>query len=259
MAEDGIMETARRFGVLLRRELGAFFLSPLAYVILALVMVMNGVAFRFAAALMDGRIQSQSLVSLTFNSFWFRMVFFFLFPLLTMRTFAEERKMGTFETLMTAPVRVAEVVLAKYAACLVFYAALWVPCLLNFGVFRLVSGSPSAFSGGALGAMAVLLLVLGAFNLALGCLASALSRNQIVAAVAGAALVTLHFFLGFLVGFAKASPDVLERVGYFSSMEHIHRFSQGLVDTRPLVYYLSATAVLLALTHFALDRRRWNP
>ncbi len=248
----------RPFLVLLQRELAAFFHSPLAYVVLALVMAMNGVAFRFAIALMDGRVQPHGLVSLTFNSFWFRMVFFLLFPLLTMRLFAEERKMGTFETLMTAPVRVTEVVLSKYVACLLFYCVLWLPCLLNFGVLRMVTGSSAAFTSGSVAAVSLLLFLLGAFNIALGCLASALTSNQIVAAVTGGALVILHFFLGFLVGFAKASPEVLDRVSYFSSMEHINLFSQGLIDSRPVVYYLSATAFLLALTHFVVDNRRWS-
>jgi ABC-2 type transport system permease protein len=250
------MEPARRFLILLQRELASFFFSPMAYFILAMVMGLNGVAFRFATALMDGRVQPHSLVSLTFNSFWFRMIFFLLFPLLTMRLFAEERKMGTFETLMTAPVRVSEVVLSKYLACLVFYGALWVPVLGNFMLFRMLTGSPAAFADGALVSSALLLLLLGAFNIALGCLASALSRNQIVAAVAGGTLVLLHFFLGFLAGFAKVSPEVLERVQYFSSLDHINFFAQGLIDSRPVVYYLSATLFLLFLTHQAIGHRR---
>ncbi|RFC49526.1 MAG: ABC-2 type transport system permease protein [Verrucomicrobia bacterium] len=247
---------SRRFLILLQRELAAFFFSPMAYFILAMVMGLNGVAFRFATALMDGRIQPHSLVSLTFNSFWFRMIFFFLFPLLTMRLFAEERKMGTFETLMTAPVRVSEVVLSKYLACLLFYCALWVPVLGNFLLFRMITGSSTAFPDGALFSSALLLLLLGAFNIALGCLASALSRNQIVAAVAGGTLVLLHFFLGFLAGFAKVSTGVLERVNYFSSLDHINLFAQGLIDSRPVIYYLSTTLFLLALTHQAIEHRR---
>lgn len=246
----------RRFLILLQRELAAFFLSPMAYFVLAMVMALNGVAFRFATALMDGRVQPHSLVSLTFNSFWFRMIFFFLFPLLTMRLFAEERKMGTFESLMTAPVRVTEVVLSKFLACLIFYCALWVPGLGNFILFRMITGSELAFSDGPLFSSALLLLLLGAFNIALGCLASALSRNQIVAAVAGGTLVMLHFFLGFLAAFAKASPQVLDRVSYFSSMDHINLFAQGLIDSRPVIYYLSATAFLLLLTHQAIEHRR---
>jgi ABC-2 type transport system permease protein len=248
----------RRFWILLKRELAAFFYSPMAYFVLAMVMVMNGVAFRFATALLDGHIQPHSLVSLTFNSFWFRMIFFFLFPLLTMRLFAEERKMGTFETLMTAPVRISEVVLSKYLACLIFYCALWVPCLGNFLLFQMITGSGNAFPLPALFSSAVLLLLLGAFNIALGCLASALSRNQIVAAVTGGTLVLLHFFLGFIAAFAKASPEMLDRVSYFSSMDHINLFSQGLIDSRPIVYYLSATGFLLALTHQAIEQRRWG-
>jgi len=248
----------RRFLILLQRELAAFFYSPMAYLVLAMVMGLNGVAFRFATALMDGHVQPQSLVSLTFNSFWFRMIFFFLFPLLTMRLFAEERKMGTFETLMTAPIRISEVVLSKYLACLIFYCVLWIPCIGNFILFEMITGSGNAFPAGALVSVAFLLLLLGAFNIALGCLASALSRNQIVAAVAAGTLVMLHFFLGFLAGFAKVSPEVLERVVYFSSMDHINLFSQGLIDSRPVVYYLSATAFLLTLTHQAIEQRRWG-
>ena len=248
----------RRFWILLKRELAAFFYSPMAYLILAMVMGLNGVAFRFATASMDGHILPYSLVFLTFSSFWFRMIFFFLFPLLTMRLFAEERKMGTFESLMTAPVRISEVVLSKYLACLVFYCALLVPCLGNFILFQMISGSSSAFPISAVFSSGLILFLLGAFNIALGCLASALSRNQIVAAVMGGTLVMLHFFLGFLPGFAKVSAEVLDRLAYVSSIDHINLFAQGLVDSRPVVYYLSATALLLALIHQAIEQRRWG-
>jgi ABC-2 type transport system permease protein len=99
----------RVFLTLLTKELRAFFFSPVAYVVLALVMVINGFSFRAAIAMLERAPQPESLVTWTFNSQWFWLSYFFVFPLLTMRLFAEERTLGTWETRFTAPVRTWQV------------------------------------------------------------------------------------------------------------------------------------------------------
>ena len=130
----------QNFRTLLIKELRSFFVSPLAYVVLAMVMVLNGVSFLFSLERMEGKVSQLSLLHLTFDSLWFWMVFVLLFPLITMRLFAEERKLGTLETLLTAPVESWTVILAKYAATLIFYVILWTPSALNFLVFETISG-----------------------------------------------------------------------------------------------------------------------
>ena len=110
-----------------------------------------------------------------------------------MRLFAEEFKLGTIEPLMTAPVRDWQVVLAKFFGALVFYVVLWIPTLLYFVIFLKVTHQPAANSTGAYVGSYLMLLLLGMFYLSIGCLASVLTRNQIVAAIISFCAITLLF------------------------------------------------------------------
>lgn len=160
---------------------------------------------------------------------------------------------------MTAPVRDGHVVFAKFLGSLFFYIVLWAPSVLYFVVFRWISGQSAADSLGAyLGAYSMLILV-GMFYLSIGCLASALTKNQIVAATIAFALICLMFFLGLLsFVFLKASSTLREFTYYFSTIEHMGEFSRGLLDTRPVVFYLSMTLFTLFLTFHVFQYRRWK-
>ena len=109
------------FLTLLKRELRSFFYSPVAYVVLALVMVINGFSFRAAVAVLETGPQPGSIVTITFSSYWFWLSYFFIFPLLTMRLFAEENREGTIELLMTLPVRDSTLVIGKYLGAWAYY------------------------------------------------------------------------------------------------------------------------------------------
>ena len=113
-----------------------------------------------------------------------------------MRLFSEEFKLGTIEPLMTAPVRDWQVVLAKFFGALVFYIVLWIPTLLYFAIFQVVTKQPAANSTGAYLGAYLMLLLLGMFYISIGCLASVLTKNQIVAAIISFCAITLHFFSG---------------------------------------------------------------
>ena len=187
------------------------------------------------------------------------MGYLILFPLITMRLFAEERKMGTIEGLLTAPVRTSEVVLAKYAAAVAAYLVLIIPVFLFFPLFRLITGEVAAFQGGAVIGSALGLFLLGAFHVAIGTLASSLTSNPLIAAMLTFVFVMLHYFLGFLQNFGLVPGSVwAEAMAYFSTQEHMGFLTAGLVDSRPVVYYLSFSAVLLSLTHHVLETRKWR-
>ena len=248
------------FFTLFNRELRAFFYSPVAYVVLALVMVINGFSFRAAVAVLETGPQSGSIVTITFSSYWFWLSYFFVFPLLTMRLFAEERKLGTFETLFTAPVRTWQVVWSKYLASVALYCMIWVPSYFNFRIFNWMTGDAAEIPVGALLGTYLLIFFMGLFNLAMGCFASALTSNQIVAAVVSFTLSVLHYLVGmFVLYFGRRIPEkFVDLVYYIASQEHINVFTHGLLDTRPLVYYASGAVVFLALTHHVLEFRRWR-
>lgn len=252
----------RTLWVLFKKELRGFFISPVAYVVIALVMVQTGISFRAALSVLESGPGSEgSIVRWTFDSSWFWLSYFFIFPLLTMRLFAEEKKLGTLETLLTAPVRAWQVVGAKFAAAVFFYCLLWLPSAGNFALLAWISGGQVQAPPGALQGSYLILLLMGLFNLALGCFASSLTSNQIIAAVISFTASLLHYLLGVFILFVgrKVPEPFLDGVNYIASVEHIRMFTAGLVDSRPVVYYLSLTLLLLALTHQVVEFRRWRP
>src|SRR5438876_495483 len=177
----------------------------------------------------------------------------------SMRLFAEEFKLGTIEPLTTVPVRDWQVVLAKFFGALVFYVVLWIPTLLYFAIFLKVTNEPAAHSAGAYAGSYLMLLLLGMFYLSIGCLTSVLTRNQIIAAVISFCAITLLFFLGlvqFILLDVRSEPRDL--LGYFSAIEHMGTFSRGVIDTRPIILYVSMTIVMLVLTHQAFQSRKWR-
>ncbi len=246
--------------ILFGKEMRAFFLSPVAYVVIALVMVLTGFSFKAALTILERTSSEGSLVIWTYSSYWFWLSFFPIFPLVTMRLFSEERKLGTLETLMTAPVRTWQVLAAKYGAALVFYAVIWLPSALYFFLFLGITGLDMVIPRGELIGSLLILFLSGALYLAVGCFASALTSNQIVAGVMAFTLCLMHFLLGvFSLNLANNLPtEIMEIVTYIAPHAHFQRFTRGLVDTRPIVYYLSLATFFLFLTHQALEYRRWR-
>ena len=247
------------FFTLLNREVRAYFLSPVAWAVLYFFLLLTGFNFYAGVAALNRGPSEVTVVEAFFNTIFFWFGFVLVFPLITMRLFSEEYKMGTIEPLMTAPVRDSQVVLAKYCGALVFYITLWLPSLLYFLVFTWVTRLQAAGAAGPfIGAYAMHLLM-GMFYIAIGCLASALTRNQIIAAVMSFSVITLLFFFGLLTFFIlNITPVLREMTGYFSALEHMAEASRGIFDTRPVVFYLSLTAFTLFLTFHVFQSRRWK-
>src|SRR5207244_6211039 len=188
----------RKFYTLLSREVRSYFYSPIAYMVLVFFVLVSGVDFYFQISFMNQRPVSYSVQEAFFNSVFFWFAFVLIFPLITMRLFAEEFKLGTIEPLMTAPVHDWQVVLAKFFGALVFYIVLWIPTLLYFAIFQKITHQPAANSAGAYWGSYLMLLLLGMFYLSVGCLASVGTKNQMVAAGSSFSAITLLFFLGLI-------------------------------------------------------------
>lgn len=249
----------RKFLTLLAREVRSYFYSPIAYIVLVFFLLVSGVDFYFQISYMNQRTIPYSVQEAFFNSVFFWFAFVLVFPLITMRLFSEEFKLGTIEPLMTAPVRDWQVVLAKYFGSLVFYIVLWLPTALYFVIFQALTHQPAATSMGAYLGSYLMLLLLGMFYLSIGCFASVLTKNQIVAAIISFAVITLLFFLG-LVSFIllDISSETRQLLGYFSAIEQMGTLSRGEIDTRPMVLYLSMTVVMLIFTYQAFQSRKWR-
>src|SRR5213595_62684 len=188
----------RKFYTLLSREVSSYFYSPIAYIVLVFFLFVSGADFYFQISFMNQRPVQYSVQEAFFNSVFFWFAFFLIFPLITMRLFAEEFKLGTIEPLMTAPVRDWQVVLSKYFGALIFYITLWMPTALYFVIFQVITHQPAASSSGAYFGAYLMILLLGMFYLSIGCFASVLTKNQIVAAIISFATITLLFFLGLV-------------------------------------------------------------
>src|SRR6267378_3641911 len=249
----------RKFYALFSREVRGYFHSPIAYIVLIFFLIVSGIDFYFQVSFMNQRQVQYTVQEAFFNSVFFWFAFVLIFPLITMRLFAEEFKLGTIEPLMTAPVRDSQVVLAKFFGALVFYIVLWIPTLLYFAIFQKITHQPAANSVGAYWGSYLLLLLFGMFYLSVGCLASVVTKNQIVAAVISFCAITLLFFLG-LVQFIllDVSSGMRDALGYFSAIEHMGTYSRGIIDTRPIVLYLSMTVFVLALTYQVFQSRKWR-
>ncbi len=237
------------------RELRAYFFSPLAYVVAALMLVINGLVFWLIVSYLNRPgVQIGAPLELFFGqTLYFWLVLLFVAPVLTMRLLSEERRSGTIEVLMTAPVTEDGVVVGKYLAALLFYVFLWLPTLVYAGVLAVygeVDWGPVA--AGYLGVFGI-----GALFLAVGVLASALTRSQLVAAVLTFALLVPLFTFGLLEQLFN-DETLRQAFSYLNLWQHMEEFGKGIVDTRRLVYYLSATVLFLFLAARALEQRKWR-
>jgi ABC-2 type transport system permease protein len=248
---------------LIKREFWAYFLSPIAYVVLAVFLLVTGHLFYLTTSLLTEHgprgVEYPMQVLLGDEKFW--LVFLFIPPLLTMRLFAEERNSGTLEMLLTAPIREWQVVFAKFYACFKFYIVMWLPTLIYLPVLLKWDWQTMrpGIDAGPVWASYVGVVFAGAMFLALGLLVSSLVKSQMVAA-----LVTLMLSLVFIVaGFWRPDLDtgsLFYRVIYFFSVPlHFSKdFTRGVIDSRHLILYISVTLLCLFLTVRSLESRRWK-
>src|SRR3989454_12683449 len=134
----------RKFWTLLSREVRSYFYSPIAYTVMIFFLIISGIDFYFQVSFMNQRQVQYTIEEAFFNSVFFWFAFVLIFPLISMRLFAEEFKLGTIEPLMTAPVRDLQLVLAKFFGALVFYILLWILTLLYFWILQKITQQPAA-------------------------------------------------------------------------------------------------------------------
>ncbi len=244
---------------LLRRELGAFFVSFTGYIIIALALSQVGLSLVMVINGIKGMATPMPLVELFFLTPFFWILQLLTAPIITMRLFALEKSTGTFETLMTAPVSDLQVVLAKFSAAMLFYLAMWLPFLGSLAMLHGYTNDAAGLDVGALASTYFGLFLLGSLFLSFGCLASALTRNQIVAAMISFAFVMSLFIVSTLAGnIASMAGGLASVLQHVNLLDHIGEFSRGVVDSRWVTFYVSATFLFLFLTHRVVESRRWK-
>ncbi|MCC8022106.1 MAG: ABC transporter permease [Akkermansiaceae bacterium] len=250
------------------KELKSYLFTPFGWVVLACIMALQSFSLHATLQMMQAGPVSEGILfyMLDNQTFWF--YFLFMFPLITMRTFAEEERLGTLEGLLTAPVTTGQVVLGKYAAAFTFYMLLWLPLLLYPWLSEVANLWTEMRFGDVpgmaleyrladwLGAFLILFLV-GAWFLSLGLLCSAMTRSQIIAGILTIGTLITYYFLGRVTALWGEFPAA-PAFHYISCYEQIDAFSRGMIDTRPAVLYVTLTVLTLAFTQRIVDYRRWR-
>ena len=249
-----------------RRELRSFFSTPIAYLVTVIFLVVSGVLFSliltdysrysFEVMRMGDRIQleglniAEGILRPTFRTLSFLMLM--MMPLITMKSFADEKKSGTIELLFTYPLRDTEIVLGKFFATLTLFAAMlgftltYILMLLYFKPVP-VGDVVSGYLG---------LLLIGSSFIALGTFISSLTENQIIAATWSFGMIMVFWVIGWLPG--DSTMPIADIARYLSIFEHFNGFADGVVDSRDVVYYLSFTAIFIFLTLRVLESKRWR-
>jgi ABC-2 type transport system permease protein len=249
------------------REIRSYFVSPVAYVVLTGFLLLSGWFFFNLLARFSYLLQiysglqrgGQELERLNLNEFVISpllhnlsVVLVILIPVISMRTFAEEKRLGTFELLLTSPLRVGEIVAGKFLGALAF-VALMLALTGIYPILLLVYGNPegSIMLSGYLG----LFLVAASF-LSIGLLTSSLTENQIVAAVSCLVALLLLYVINWPAD--TSTPTIGAVLHYLSVTEHFSEFVKGIIDTRAIAYFLSLIAAALFLTHRSVESLRWR-
>jgi ABC-2 type transport system permease protein len=247
-----------------KKELRLYFTSPVAWVVLTIFLVIGGYFFYsifafFTLASMQSAMNpamgrdlnvTESVMRPLFSNI--SVILLLLMPLVTMRLFAEERRSGTIELLLTYPVRDGAVLAGKYLAALALYAIMIGMTMLYPGIvmyFAKLEWGPVLT--GYLG-----LLLMGAAFISVGVFTSSLTENQIVAAIITFGVLLIFWILGWSADYAGgATGRVLQ---FLSILEHNDSFSRGVLDTKDVLYYLNFTLLALFLTLRSLEARRWK-
>jgi ABC-2 type transport system permease protein len=246
-----------------RKELNSYFRSPIAYGVIAFFGLISGYFFYiaivfFVQASIQNSIQGQGQ-PMSVNEQVIRPIFsnisvigLFLIPMITMRLFAEEKRTGTIELLVTSPIRDLEIIMGKWLAAMTLYTVMLGVSLLSMATL-FVYGKPDwrPMAVGYLG-----LLLQGGCLLAIGTFISTCTKNQIVAGVAGFSVCLLLWVLDWMSSFQDSVSA--KAISYLSVLQHFDSFSKGVLDSKDIIYYVSAIFIGLFLTARSLESLRWR-
>ncbi len=253
-----------RAGAIFKKELRLYFSSPIAYAVLTIFSLIAGwffynVFMYYSFVSMQSAMNPMMARDLSITEGVIRPLFsnisvimLLMMPILTMRLFAEEKRSGTIELLLTYPVRDGEVLLGKYLAALAVFVAMLVLTL----AYPLLIAWATPVDWGPLASGYLGLLLQGAAFIAVGILISSLTENQIVAAVATFGTLLIFWVIAWA---SDSAGGTLGRVlSHISLTEHFDSFAKGVLDTKDLIYYLDLTILALFLTLRSLESKRWR-
>ena len=255
------MTSVRNILAIAGKELRSYFASPIAYVIIGLFALLFGFFFYLflnffveesQRAMMGGgtvNVNERMIRPLLQNA---AVIILFVMPIITMRTYAEEKRSGTIELLLTSPVTDVQIILGKFLGAMGLFVAMLLVTLIDLAILFLL-GNPEwkPIATGYLG-----LLLMGASIVSIGLLISSRTKNQIVAGVMTFAVVLMLWVIGWM---GEASgPTAKAVLSFLSITDHMEDFTLGIIDTKHIVYYLSFITFGLFLTAKSVDSERWS-
>ncbi|HEX6974016.1 MAG TPA: ABC transporter permease [Vicinamibacterales bacterium] len=244
------------------KELRAYFASPIAYIIIGLFSLLFGWFFYMylmvfvqqSEQMMQfgggaANINQQMIRGVLLNS---AVIILFVMPMITMRTYSEEKRSGTIELLLTSPITDLQIILGKFFGALGLYVAMLFVTMLYMGLL-FVYGNPEwrPIVAGYLG-----LILMGGCFISAGLLISSVTKNQIVAGVITFAVFLMLWVINWIG--ESSGPTTREIVTYLSITEHFDDFARGIIDTKHVIYYLSFITFGLFLTAKSVDSERWR-
>jgi ABC-2 type transport system permease protein len=231
--------------VISRREIRTYFNSPVAYIVVPVFVIITGYLF-FTQLFLEKQADMRGFFNIM------PLLFMFMIPAITMRLLADEKSSGTLELLITMPVRDWEVVVGKFlAAMALLCTAIGLTLVFAITVKSLGPLDRGPAIGGYLG-----LVLMGGAYIAIGVMASALTRNSIVSFIVAFAISFALYLLGRLTQFL---PQSLQKLVAFLSIDgHFENIGRGVVDSRDVIYYLSVMTVCLLIATLSLESRRWK-
>ncbi len=247
-----------------KKEVGTYFLSPIAYVVITIFLVLSGYFFYSSVAyyslislqavqnpyMVSGLNVTEDLISPVFANIG--IIAMLIIPMLTMRLFSEEKKSGTIELLFTYPLRDLDILLGKFFAAVLVYL---IPIAITFAYIIFIRNL-TQFPIGPILAGYLGLILMGTAFIALGILISSTTENQIVAAITTFGLLLLLWVIGWASSFT--GPILGKILTEISLIKHFQNFSKGVIDIRDIIFYLSFTFYGLFLTCRVLESKRWR-
>jgi ABC-2 type transport system permease protein len=257
------MTSVRNTLAIAGKELRSYFASPMAYIIIGLFALLFGVFFNAflqafleesqRSAMMGGggamNVNDRMIRGVLLNA---AIIILFVMPMITMRTYAEEKRSGTIELLLTSPLTDVQIILGKFLGAMGLFAAMLLVTMLDVAIlFRLGNPEWKPIATGYLG-----LLLMGGCFVSVGLLISSLTKNQIVAGFMTFAVFLLLWVINWFG--EGAGPTGRAVLSFLSITEHLDDFTRGIIDTKHIVYYLSFITFGLFLTAKSVDSERWR-
>jgi ABC-2 type transport system permease protein len=245
------------------KELRGYFSSPIAYIVIGLFALTYGYFFYALLLFFDRQSMqmtgmgagasanvNEQLISPAFQNTM--VVFLFILPMVTMRTYSEEKRSGTIELLLTAPLTDFQIIMGKFLGAMALYASMLAITLIHVGIlFAIGNPEPLPILTSYLG-----MLLMGGCFISVGLLISSMTKNQIVAGMVTFVVFLMLWVINWIATFAGPTASAI--LNYLSFTDHLTDFMRGVIDTKHVVYYVSFIAFGLYLTARSVDTERWR-